>query len=116
MSQTTKRLIILPSIPPNAFYPLDFKIEAKAVKTDAELGILLGTYDEIVNYNRHEPTNKYLFRFNANIKTINGSYTYSPGDDILVIGLRGRTPRSGQDVEVNSFNDLVVYLVKVVIE
>jgi len=115
-TQINKRLIILPSIPPNAFYPNDFIIKARVIKSDVELGIILGQYDEIINYNRHEPTNKYLARFNANIKNISGAYTYQKGDDILVMGLKGRTPKSGQDMEISGFNDLVIYLVKVEVE
>jgi len=117
MEQTTqvknKRLIILPSIPPNALYPYDFYLKAKAVNSDIELGIIFGLYDEIINYNRHVPTNNYLSRFGGNIKTINGAYTYTPGDDILVVGLKGRAPKSGQDMEINGFDDLAVYVVNI---
>ena len=112
----SSRLIILPSIPPNIFYPYNFDTKGKLIKDEVELIITLNVYDEILNYNRHEPTNQYLMKLNDKIRTVSGAYTYQKGDEILTVGLKGRTQKSGEDKQISGFNDLVIYHVKVEVE
>lgn len=112
-----KRLIILGSLPPNIFNNYKkFKTEGDRIESKEELIVTAGLYDEVLNYNRHKPTNDKLEEWIGGITTINGEYSYQPGDDIITVSTKKRMAVSGQDALINSFDDLVVWFVKAEVE
>jgi len=104
------KCIILPSIPVSMFADVEaVRLTVKKI-TFEELVSKLRHCDNIVNYNRHLPTNQLLSKYVT--FTIGTEYRLDKNDRIFAIGLKTRAPVSGQDVAVTE-NELLVLEVQV---
>jgi hypothetical protein len=110
MELKVTRCIIIPSIAASIFADITtIKLTITRVSFE-EFISRVKRCDIIINYNRHPPTNQLLSRyisFNSGVE-----YRLDRSDMIFVVGLKARTPISGQDVPVTA-NDLLILQVEV---
>jgi hypothetical protein len=104
------RCVILPSLPTSAFTEAREIVLKVRHATLEDIVEVTKNCDIIVNYIRHAPTNKILSEL---VHFIAGTeYKIFANDIIFVVGLKTRTPASGQDVNVTP-SDLLVLAVEV---
>ncbi len=96
---------VLPSLPPNAI-KFNNVMNIKCEKTSFEVFMLPNTKYLITI--RHKPTIDLISKYTKNFELI-GETTIEPGELFIVASLTRRTPVSGQDVQVNE-NDIMLLL------
>ncbi len=105
------RCVVLPSLPTSMFIDISAAVRLTVRKiTFEEFAAKVRYCDSVINYNRHPPTNQLLSKYVS--FTTGAEYRLATNDVIFVVGLKARTPISGQDVIVTE-NDLLVLEVQV---
>jgi L-lactate utilization protein LutB len=105
------KCVILPSIATSVFADVtSVKLMVTKISFE-ELVSRLKSCETIVNYVRHHPTNQLLSKYISFTSGV--EYRLDASDRIYIVGLKARTPVSGQDVNVTE-NDLLILEVQVV--
>ena len=105
-----KMIVVIPSIAGSMLpkEPLNFRTEPLTLE---EL-IKLTQNAVVINYNRHPTTNQLLQQLIPNIKqSENSEYHINKEDIIIMASLANRSPSPGQEVNVRSLDQLVIFRV-----
>jgi len=103
------KCVILPSIATSIFdVTNEVTIRVRKI-TFGELVEALKSCSTTVNYVRHPPTNRILANY---VTFVTGAEYRIANDRIFIVGLKFRTPTSGQDVDVKP-DDLLILAVDV---
>ena len=95
---------MLPQHPPQ--HPIVLEIEPATPEQLSQEG-------SAVNYIRHPSTVSLLQQLLRLEQPATPEYKISPEDTIYIVSLAQRTEKSGQEVNVQSFDQLVIYRVRV---
>jgi hypothetical protein len=104
------RCVILPSIATSIFVNTSEAMLRVRKISFNELLAELASCNEIVNFNRHPPTNQLLAKYF--VFTVGTEYRLDKEDEIFIVGLKSRAPVSGQDVAV-TVDDLLILSVDI---
>ncbi len=106
------RLIILPALPASAvqneFHAIIKPITLQELKEFVEERKQL--IAEVINFNRHEPTNRILAKYVSLPMKQGNMYYFQQGDVMVLVGLKTRAPKGTMDVEVRE-EDLALALI-----
>ena len=110
----SKKIILVPSIAGSMLpkEPITIKIEP----INHEQLNQIASEAEVINYIRHPATVQLLQKLLPNMKQASSpEYKINPSDIIVMVSLSQRAPASGAEVNVNSFDQLVIYLITVTV-
>ena len=106
------RIVIIPSIAGSMLDNKQITVTITPITPEQLKEISNGA--EIINYIRHPATNQLLQQLIPNMRQApSPEYKILASDVIIMVSLAQRAPVSGQEVQVQSLNQLVLYRVSV---
>ncbi len=108
------RLIILPALPASSIQnefraiikPIDFNYLKNFVETHRNEII------DVINYNRHQATNKILEKYIGLPMKYGEMYQMNPKNDVIVlVGLKTRAPKGTADLNISE-SDLALAMIE----